>query len=254
MFRCCASKKNVSLDWNTWALLNNGMAAGTERSQAAQSGCMLHFIHIGKTGGSAIQAALRQSGDANVAIHPHAFRLEDVPEPDSCFFSVRHPVERFISGFNSRLRKGQPRTYVEWTEGERRAYERFPTANALAEALGDPHARAAAEDAMAGIEHARRLTYWIPSVEALEAHAEHIAMICHQPTLEQDFRLLKRRLGWPATVRLPEDPIAAHITPAGYVRNVSPRARSNLLAWFEEDLLVYGAALMLRAHLINSRG
>lgn len=229
------------------------MVAGTERSQAALSGCVLHFIHIGKTGGSAIQAALRQGDDPEVAIHPHAFRLEDVPASDFCFLSVRHPVERFISGFNSRLRKGQPRTYVEWTEGERRAYERFPTANALAEALSDPHARAAAEDAMAEIEHARRLTYWIPSIEALEARAEHIVMICHQPTLEHDFRLLGLRLGWPSSVRLPDDPIAAHITPAGYLRNVSPRARSNLLAWFEEDLLVYGAALMLRVQLINAR-
>ena len=59
-------------------------------------------------------------------------------------FFVRHPVSRFVSGFNSRMRKGRPRRNVEWSEGERWSFERFRTPDELARALAsaDPGARA----------------------------------------------------------------------------------------------------------------
>jgi len=76
---------------------------------------LIHFLHIGKTGGSAIKYALTQysvSGRYAIYLHSHNFRLRDVPIGESVFFFLRDPISRFKSGFYSRQRQGQPRYFV----------------------------------------------------------------------------------------------------------------------------------------------
>ena len=48
-------------------------------------------------------------------IHGHGVRLADVPLDDDVFFVIRHPLERFVSGFNSRLHRGRPLRDITWT-------------------------------------------------------------------------------------------------------------------------------------------
>ena len=73
----------------------------------------VHLLHIGKTGGTAVKAAVRQS-DANgsLLIHPHEVTLRDIAPGDDVIFFVRNPVDRFVSGFFSRKRQGQPGHFV----------------------------------------------------------------------------------------------------------------------------------------------
>jgi len=97
-----------------------------------------HLLHIGKTGGNALKHALRPyktSGSLDIVFHPHSVRLSDVPVGESVLFMLRDPVDRFISGFNSRRRRGRPLNNFEWTQDEAAAFTAFPTANDLAEAL-----------------------------------------------------------------------------------------------------------------------
>ena len=88
----------------------------------------VHFLHIGKTGGSAIKAALRDFRETHdIALHPHWVPAETVPAHERFFFCVRDPVTRFVSAFNSRLRMGKPTGFVEWDADEEWAFARFPT-------------------------------------------------------------------------------------------------------------------------------
>ena len=60
-------------------------------------------------------------------------------------FFVRDPISRFVSGFNSRLRKGLPKMYFPWAPGEKLAFSRFATPNQLALALSSSDAGAKQE-------------------------------------------------------------------------------------------------------------
>ena len=78
----------------------------------------VNFLHVGKTGGTAVKWALRRAGLPDtpygpVRVHRHTFRMRDVPPEDHVIFFVRDPIARFMSGFYSRLNKGQPRYHYE---------------------------------------------------------------------------------------------------------------------------------------------
>ena len=52
----------------------------------------LHFLHIGKTGGTAIKYALRNNldkGRYEIILHNHNTTLEDVPKGDKFFLYKR---------------------------------------------------------------------------------------------------------------------------------------------------------------------
>lgn len=215
---------------------------------------MLNYIHIAKTGGTAVKHALRARPDLEVAMHQHVTSLNQIPSGQPIFFTIRHPVDRFISGFNSRLRRGQPRHDVAWTEGEERAFTAFQTPNALAEGLSaeDDDRRAAAEAAMTAISHALPVTYWLQSPESLAARESDIAMICDIRSLNADVSLLSDMMGWDPKLELSENPVVAHATPDGFETKISITARRNLLSWYEEDLLIYGAARAIREKILLS--
>lgn len=69
----------------------------------------LHFLHIRKTGGTALKNALRAhpvTENCVLHLHPHRIRLSDVPVGHRVMLATRDPVSRFVSGFGSRLRQG----------------------------------------------------------------------------------------------------------------------------------------------------
>lgn len=209
------------------------------------------FLHISKTGGTALSEVLERFED-KVRKRGHRFRLEDIPETRKVVFVVREPVDRFVSGFNSRLRKGLPRHRLPWSPAERVAFRRFKTPNALAEALsGSEEERAAAQAAMDGIMHSSlKLTYTLGTLPEFESRREQIAWIGHQPTLTADFERLKALLGLPDDATLPTDPVRSHATPEGYETGLSETGRANLAEWYKDDYPVYEACLALREELL----
>lgn len=216
--------------------------------------CMaVQMLHIGKTGGSALGGALSSLKRPDIVVHGHEFRLEQVPEGDLAVFSIRHPVDRFVSGFISRQRKGRPRNNDEWTADEAIAYGNFHTANELAEALQHESEarRAQAVHAMRSIYHTRSfLSDWLGRPDQFFANKKRVLLILHQPDLDDDFIVLKRILAAP-DAQLPHDPVGRHENPAEYDKSLSPRARANLMQWYAEDIPVYRAALQVRAQLLD---
>src|SRR4051812_2532382 len=72
----------------------------------------LHFLHLGRTGGTAIQRTLRGAGFAywkdehaaatpetpfgRIQLHRHRFRMRHVPSDDFVFFCLRDPIARYL--------------------------------------------------------------------------------------------------------------------------------------------------------------
>ncbi len=216
---------------------------------------MIHFLHIGKTGGMAIKHALEPiARDHGILLHTHEVSLRDVGAGDRVIFSIRSPIARFISGFNSRLRRGLPNLISPWKFGEEEAFARFPTPNALAEALSstDDTMRDAARRAMLVIEHVRSsYTDWLFSLPYVEERKGMILCILASESLAADFESLKRKLALPGAVRLPENPIKAHRTPAGFSTQISDRARQNLECWYAKDLAFHRYLSGLRKTLVT---
>ena len=211
----------------------------------------VHFLHIGKTGGNALKAAIRPvSGEFGLVLHNHKTRLHDVPEGARAVFFVRDPAARFVSAFNSRLRMGRPLKNAPWNEAEKRAFDIFRTPTELAEAISSPDGVLAskAADAMHGIRHVNApLGRWLDSVAYLAQRRNSILHVGHQETLSGDFEAIKVKLGLPGALILSDDPLVAHHTPDSFVTHLSPLARRNLACWYRADYEIMRYLDALRA-------
>src|SRR5438309_7646179 len=163
----------------------------------------VHFLHVGKTGGTAIKYALREfteAGDYMLKLHDHDFTLLNVPDGDKVIFFVRDPIARFISGFYSRQRQGQPRYHVPWTAAEKAAFARFATPSELASALSceRDEQRNAATYAMKNIGHVKSSLWdWLGSEAYFQTRRDAILLVGFQERLNEDFQILKEKLGLP---------------------------------------------------------
>jgi hypothetical protein len=216
----------------------------------------LHFIHIGKTGGTALKRGLRRSRLAywasddprevretpygRIQLHHHGFRIHDVPPGDYAFFCLRDPVDRFLSAFFSRLNKGQPRYYFEWTDGERRAFEAFPTPQRLAAALAgdDADGRAHAERALRDIHHAGFMTRLVGSPTQLRSRLDQVVYIARQETLATDWEQLKALLQLPTEAALPTGRRQAHRRDPSLDATLDPAGTAALRRWYRRDYLL----------------
>ncbi|WP_141667323.1 sulfotransferase family 2 domain-containing protein [Burkholderia cepacia] len=205
-------------------------------------GSRIHFLHIGKTGGTALVHAIKSLGAdgrdiRDVHLHGHAVRLPDIPVGEKVFFCLRNPITRYVSGFYSRLRKGRPRYQGEWTEGEAAAFARFGTADALARAIfsQDQAVSAAAHHAMRQIDHVKTSMWdWLISPAYLRSRAADIAFIAQQEWLTDDASVLSEILGL-GPLHLPDDEVDAHRNPAHFDKTLCMQGEDNIRRWYRND-------------------
>ncbi len=202
----------------------------------------LHFIHVGKTGGSAIAFALKgytKNHVYHIRFQGHKTKLTDIPVGEKLFFCVRDPIDRFVSGFYSRQRQGRPKYNSPWRKAEEIAFGIFKTPNELALALSsdDDTRKANAEFAMHSIAHVKS-SYWDWFVDAsyFKKRIPDILFVCHQHRLQEDFKQLRNILGIPVDVELPaKNLVAAHANPVGLDRGLEDQAKRNLQSWYAAD-------------------
>jgi hypothetical protein len=219
------------------------------------------FLHIGKTGGTAINTVfrkcVRRGVGSHVAIYPHTFNLKQIVEGNltqKVIFFVREPVSRYVSAFNSRLRQGRPRHDKPWTKREARAFDRFKTPNQLAEALSShhPELREEAAAAMRGIAHLRRnYKHYLGSVELLEQQRDRIFFVGTTENLTNDFSILRKLLNVPENLKLPHGEFKAHRTPEGFDTHVTELGRTNLHNLYVEEYRIYEWCLRRRMELLR---
>lgn len=228
---------------NSWSTFRSEVRQKYCRARGKQ---ILHFLHVSKTGGTAIKYVLKQhrtTPEYAIVLHGHRKRLRDVPEGDKVIFCLRDPISRFVSGFYSRLRQGRPRYFVRWSKDEEIAFKNFDTPNQLALALSstDNARRIQAERAMGGIFHVKHsYTKWFESEEYLLSRLSDIFLIGFQETLTDDFELLKNKLGLTTAVQLPTDEVTAHRNSEHFDKTLDAEAIDNLKRWYAEDYKLFG--------------
>ena len=201
----------------------------------------LHVLHVGKTGGTALNHVLVEYAGMS-RLRPvfggHQLTVADVPVGERFMFFIRDPLSRFVSAFNSRLREGRPRYHYPWRDEEKVAFSIFKTPNELAAALsaGDSSLRKQAEAAMHGIGHLNTgYSFWFGDESSFSARVADLFFIGFQEQLDEDFETLKQRLGLPTEAELPRGD-EAHQAPAGLDTHLGDAARANLERWYAEDL------------------
>jgi hypothetical protein len=200
-----------------------------------------HLIHPGKTGGTALKAALRphqSAGRYELVLHPHKTTLAEVPPGEKMMFVVRDPVERYVSAFNSRLRQGLPRYHIPWSPAEQAAFEAFSTADELARALSSPseETRTRAYTAMSTIKHVRDSYWrWFIHGQILRHRQADLLMIAWLPDLTESFPRICERLGLPPVLELPSDAKQSHRSPADVNTFMSELAIENMRHWCARD-------------------
>ncbi len=201
----------------------------------------VHFLHIGKTGGTAIKEAFKNNliTSKNIIIlHTHNTTLYDIPEGEKVFFFLRDPISRFISGFYSRQRKGRPRFNNEWSPDEKIAFKNFKTPNELAESLSskDKNRKLIAEYAMKNIYHVKSSYWdWFVNEEYFSSRVKDILFIGFQENMEDDFNKLVSKLGFEKNIVLPQDNIKAHKNPSDVDLFISNQGKMNLKNWYLQD-------------------
>jgi hypothetical protein len=209
----------------------------------------VHFLHIRKTGGMALKAALAPlAAGRGLRLAEHGTTLPKIPKGERVVFVVRDPVSRFVSGFNSRLRQGRPLFDRPWNEAEAQAFALFKTPDALAQALhaDDP----AAKTAMRGIRHVNQpLSDWLVSDAYLRERLADIVWVGRTETLGDDLEEIKGRLDLPQALRLPQDDVSAHRTPDGMDVALSDTGRAAIARWHEADVRLLEFLESVRAGL-----
>lgn len=200
----------------------------------------VHFLHIGKTGGTAIKHALAEAihpPGIKLILHGHDISLDQIDSAEPVIFSLREPVSRFISAFYSRMRCGQPRYFFPWSELEQKVFSVFATPEALALALADSDSEhhPLAREALEGIRHFRRLNRWLVGEDFLLSRRDQILFVAFQESLDRDFENLRRLLNLPASVVLPTGELEAHRNPAGLSRHIAQPGVEALRHWYAED-------------------
>jgi hypothetical protein len=201
----------------------------------------VHFLHIGKTGGTAIKHALADAAlprGLELILHGHDISLDAIDPAESVIFSLREPVSRFVSAFYSRLRCGQPRYFFPWSELEKRVFSAFPTPEALALSLADSSAghHNLAQEALEGIRHFRRLNRWLIGEDVLIARRSQILFVAFQESLARDFEILRQLLDLPSSVALPTGEVEAHRSPPGLSKQIARPGLEALSRWYSEDV------------------
>jgi hypothetical protein len=97
--------------------------------------------------------------------------------------------------------------------------------------------REQAEHAMNGIGHVNTpYTFWFRDDRTFRSRLSDVFFIGLQDRLDEDFELLKQKLGLPDDAHMPKDETVAHKTPAGFDDQLSDRGRTNLERWYEWDV------------------
>ena len=203
---------------------------------------VLTFLHIGKTGGTALRSVFLQAGApidtpfGRIEL-PNAHDATLHSTPGNVFFFLRDPLTRFVSGFWSRYRQGRPTYNNPWRDFEAEIFTVLSTPNAMALALQSDNStiRELAHGGMARIVHLKRYSNWLGAPADFEANASRVVFVGFQETLAQDFERLKVRLDLPPHWILPTDGPAVHRTPEGYDRRLDPKAAEILRDWYRED-------------------
>ncbi|MFT5796976.1 MAG: hypothetical protein ACI84R_001031 [Candidatus Azotimanducaceae bacterium] len=207
----------------------------------------IHFLHIGKCAGSQVGRIARQINQDpdghRIIKHHHDVYLRHLHKKADYFFSIRHPISRFSSGFYSRKRKGAPKLHIEWSPDDTFAFETFEHANDLAEALFEKTDLGhKAWAAMKSIRHtAQNQSDWFYCRGSFLFTRPPIWILRQEnfdANLTTFFDRAKLDLG-DCKIKISSDPKAAHANNYTDIPPLSDKAREKLSLWYAQGIAFY---------------
>ncbi|WP_017658547.1 sulfotransferase family 2 domain-containing protein [Baaleninema simplex] len=210
-----------------------------------KGGQIANFLHISKTGGSAIKHTLAdylQTDNFIIHLRGHDCKLRDIPQGDKFFFCLRDPIARFASAFYFKKRQTRPWKHSKF-ETERKILQSFKTPEDLAIALStnDPVLRNLAVEGMTSIEHINTSYLdWFESESYFLSRFHDCLYVAFQESLDRDFECLKQILGLPQDLYITQNSNKAKINPqhgnqSSKTYQFSQAATYNLKQWYARD-------------------
>lgn len=212
--------------------------------------CMLH---IGKTGSDLLREAfgittLLKSGTHLCGPDETLLTtLEKFGPYRKLVFFFRDPVQRFIDGFNGRMRQGRPKYHSPWSDGEAISFTYFATPNDLGEALfsEDERIQSAANYALEQLFHSKLdQAFFLVSPQAVdfEHSAGNIEVCCEFDKIEQHLPDISKALSQDVSN-------ANWKTPEQDIETLSDLALKNLNRALEREIEIYEACKRVAADL-----
>ena len=210
----------------------------------------LHFIHIGRTAGSSIRYCLIRFNILQKKYYfnyyGHSFKLYHLGKKGTYFFTIRNPINRFVSGFNDRKNRAEFETITDPKKiskykisiEEQESFQTFSNANHLAESIyskvSDVQSKAVI--AMNNIKHINDpyTTYF--NKDDLTARKPFFVMEAEK--LEEDFFNFCEKLEL-KKIDLPIDNILKHKSKDFDNKKLSKTATLNLKSWYKKDFDFY---------------
>jgi len=207
------------------------------------------FLHIGKTGGTFLKsiASEQDASQPSTYLGKHGDTLTSTilnfGLNRKLGFFFRDPMDRFVSGFQSRLRRGLPTYNVDWTVGEATAFSFFETANDLAEALStdDERLKSAAHFAFGNIFHLKHgYVHYLNSAEALfyEHKQKNIRICCETVKIDAHISHVLDELGFSLPAKGNVDRNASTQIQKSALTS---SAKVNLREYWQKEFLIYEA-------------
>ena len=204
------------------------------------------LLHIGKTGGTYLKSVVANKAPdiGQLVLCGHGDTLISTARAHGrtrkLAFLFRDPAERFVSGFNSRLRQGRPTYDVVWTPAEGVAFSFFAHPNDLAEALDgkDERLRSASYFAFKNIFHLKHdYRHFLHSSEALryEHGLGNIIVCCETPNIAANMERILNTLG----VRPEKHNPIRHESIGDQDTSLSERALANLKRHLQAEYEIY---------------
>ena len=181
--------------------------------------------------------------ESYIETNKHSFVLGDGPAGTRYAFFVRDPVDRWVSGFLSRLRQGCPNYPHVGHRDALIAFYDFPTPDSLARALSTEKG----QRANAAILHTRRS--FSSYLEKIEKHVHDIAFVGRMNKMTSDYNdMLKHII--PHWNKTRSEGSHAHSNPKSFegLTHLSPVGRCSLERHLERDYaimdILYDAGLI----------
>jgi len=216
----------------------------------------LGFLHIPKTGGSGVRDLGRKAVGRGLPFpcgFGHGWTLEEIrrrfPQMRLAFI-LRDPLERAVSGFNSRLRQGRPTYKSLWTPAEAAAFAHFPEVGRWLDALlaDDDLSVSACAYARRHVTHLRwNYRYYFRSPKAVAEHAGHLVLIGRIERTDDFIEALLAEAGIPPerAAGLYERRHEAQVRPSKVLARYGEGDLARLRVRFADEYAIHEALLAL---------